>query len=148
MLKICFNISNEPSAFQSEWHAKGKSWPFGREPGRLLGSCWLIWGITVQTSYVLVHNCTIFLCSLDVGSIDDQCRAPSIKEKDHLVGWLTSYICGGSVASKLSVHEPQFFWRELGVSGTFSVSLSLSLSFSLSLYLYLSLYLCFLMIFD
>ena len=35
---------------------------------------------------VLVHNCTIFLCSLDVRNIDDQCRGPSIKEKDHLVG--------------------------------------------------------------
>ena len=34
----------------------------------------------------LVHNCTIFLCSLDVRNIDDQCRGPSIKEKDHLVG--------------------------------------------------------------
>ena len=32
----------------------------------------------------LVHNCTIFLCSLDVRN--DQCRGPSIKEKDHLVG--------------------------------------------------------------
>ena len=31
-------------------------------------------------------NCTIFLCSLDVRNIDDQCRGPSIKEKDHLVG--------------------------------------------------------------
>ena len=28
----------------------------------------------------LVHNCTIFLCSLDVGNIDDQCRGPSIRE--------------------------------------------------------------------
>ena len=35
----------------------------------------------------VVHNCTIFLCSLDVKYIyDDQCRGPSIKEKDHLVG--------------------------------------------------------------
>ena len=32
------------------------------------------------------HNCTIFLCSLDDGNKDDQCRGPSIKEKDHLVG--------------------------------------------------------------
>ena len=35
---------------------------------------------------VLVHNCTLFLCSLDVGNIDDQCRGPSKKEKDHLAG--------------------------------------------------------------
>ena len=34
----------------------------------------------------LVHNCTIFLGSLDVRNIDDQCRGPSRKEKDHLVG--------------------------------------------------------------
>ena len=27
--------------------------------------------------HVIVHNCTIFLCSLDVGNIDDQCRGPS-----------------------------------------------------------------------
>ena len=32
----------------------------------------------------LVHNCTIFLCSLDVRN--DQCRGPSIKERHHLVG--------------------------------------------------------------
>ena len=34
----------------------------------------------------LVHNCTIFLGSLDVRNIHDQCICPSIKEKDHLVG--------------------------------------------------------------
>ena len=34
----------------------------------------------------LVHNCTIFFCSLDVRN--DQCRGPSIKEKDHLAGYL------------------------------------------------------------
>ena len=41
----------------------------------------------------LVHHCTIFLCSLDVGNTDDtddQCRGPSIKDKDHLVGLLTN----------------------------------------------------------
>ena len=38
--------------------------------------------VTVQ----LVHNCTIFLCSLDVINIDDQCRGPNVKEKDHLDG--------------------------------------------------------------
>ena len=32
----------------------------------------------------LVHNCTIFFCSLDVRNIDDQCRGPNVKEKDHL----------------------------------------------------------------
>ena len=34
----------------------------------------------------LAHNCTIFLCSLDVANIDDHCRIPSIKEKYHLAG--------------------------------------------------------------
>ena len=34
----------------------------------------------------LVHYCSIYLCSLDVGNIDNQCRGPSIKEKDHLAG--------------------------------------------------------------
>ena len=34
----------------------------------------------------VVHNFTIFLCSLDVRNIDDQSRGPSIKEKDDLVG--------------------------------------------------------------
>ena len=38
----------------------------------------------------IVHNCTIILFSLDVGNIDDQCRGPSIKEKGHLAGLLTS----------------------------------------------------------
>ena len=28
----------------------------------------------------LVHNCTLFLCSLDVENIDDQCKGSSIKE--------------------------------------------------------------------
>ena len=32
--------------------------------------------------YITAH----FLCSLDVENIDDQCRSPSVKEKDHLVG--------------------------------------------------------------
>ena len=30
----------------------------------------------------IVHSCTIFLCYLD----GDQCRGPSVKEKDHLDG--------------------------------------------------------------
>ena len=35
----------------------------------------------------LVHNCTIFLCSLDVLDVlDDRGRSIYIKEKDHLVG--------------------------------------------------------------
>ena len=38
------------------------------------------------SSMSLVHNCTIFLCSLDVINIDDQCRGPNVKEKDHLDG--------------------------------------------------------------
>ena len=37
-----------------------------------------------------VHECTIFLCSLEIGNIHDQCRRPSIQEKDHLAGWLTT----------------------------------------------------------
>ena len=40
----------------------------------------------VEEAEKLVHNCTIFLLPLDVRNIDDQCRGPSIKEKDHLVG--------------------------------------------------------------
>ena len=40
--------------------------------------CWWLWW------WWLVRNCTIFLCSLDVRN--DQCRGPSIKEKDHPVG--------------------------------------------------------------
>ena len=34
----------------------------------------------------IAYNCTIFLCFLDVGNIDDHCRGPSIKEKGHLAG--------------------------------------------------------------
>ena len=49
------------------------------------------WGFNSRNTHsdvwrFLLHNCTIFLCSLDVGNIDDQCRVPSIKEKDHLAG--------------------------------------------------------------
>ena len=40
----------------------------------------------VEEAEKLVHNCTIFLLPLDVRNIDDQCRGPSIREKDHLVG--------------------------------------------------------------
>ena len=39
-----------------------------------------------QVGRELVHNCTIFFCSVDARNIDDRCRGPSIKEKDHLVG--------------------------------------------------------------
>ena len=35
---------------------------------------------------LLANSCTIFLCSLDVRNTDDQCRGPSVKEKDHLAG--------------------------------------------------------------
>ena len=37
---------------------------------------------------LLVDNCTIFLCYLDVGSKDDQCRCRGliIREKDRLAG--------------------------------------------------------------
>ena len=41
---------------------------------------------------LLANNCTILLCSLDVGNIDDQCRGPSVKEKDHLAGQLSSIL--------------------------------------------------------
>ena len=43
-------------------------------------------GQSQNSTQYLVHNCTIFLCSLDVRNIDDQCRGPNIKEKDHLDG--------------------------------------------------------------
>ena len=38
----------------------------------------------IEHGFDLVHNCTLFLCSLDVEN--EQCRGPSIKEKDHLIG--------------------------------------------------------------
>ena len=49
------------------------------------------WGFKSRNTHsdvwrFLLLNCTIFFCSLDIGNIDDQCRGPSIKEKDHLVG--------------------------------------------------------------
>ena len=44
-----------------------------------------------MSTFQLVHNCTIFLSSLDIGNIDNQYRGPSIKENDHLVGWLTTF---------------------------------------------------------
>ena len=31
-----------------------------------------------QLIHMLIHNCNIFLCSLDVGNIDDHCRCPII----------------------------------------------------------------------
>ena len=43
-----------------------------------------------QLIHMLIHNCTIFLCSLDVGNIDDQRRGPTLKEKDHRAGELTA----------------------------------------------------------
>ena len=38
----------------------------------------------------LVHYYIIFLSSLDVVNIEDQCRDPSIKKKDHLAGKLNT----------------------------------------------------------
>ena len=32
------------------------------------------------------YNCTIFLCSLDVGNIEEQFRCTGTEEKDHLAG--------------------------------------------------------------
>ena len=48
--------------------------------------CIYLWAVLGDTGLYLVHNCTIFLCSLDVRNIDDQCRGPNVKEKDHLDG--------------------------------------------------------------
>ena len=42
--------------------------------------------VTIRVAQIVEHNCTLFLCSLDVRNIGDQCRVPSIKEKDHLAG--------------------------------------------------------------
>ena len=39
-----------------------------------------------DASSSLVHNCTIFLCSLDVRNIDDPYRNPIMNNKDHRVG--------------------------------------------------------------
>ena len=44
------------------------------------------WALNNESDDFVVHNCTTFLCSLDVGNIDDQCRGPIIKEKDHRAG--------------------------------------------------------------
>ena len=54
----------------------------------------------------LVHNCILFVCSLDVGYIvDDQCRGPSIREKDHL---------GASLSTPgLTNCENHLWWRRL-----------------------------------
>ena len=52
------------------------------------------------------YNCTIFLCSLDVGNIDDQCRGPSIKGKDVLAG--------PDIFAK-SVCLPTLFWFTQGL---------------------------------
>ena len=49
----------------------------------------------------LLHNCTIFMWSLDVGNMDDQCKGPSIKGKDHLAGQLPTHLqfAGGTVGA-------------------------------------------------
>ena len=39
---------------------------------------------TKSDDVVEVHNYTLFLCSLDVGNIDDQCGGPRMKEIDQL----------------------------------------------------------------
>ena len=41
---------------------------------------------TKSDDVVEVHKYTLFLCSLDVGNIDDQCRGPIIMETDHPAG--------------------------------------------------------------
>ena len=38
----------------------------------------------------LVHNFTIYLFSPDFRNIDDQCRGPNVKDKNHLDWYLTS----------------------------------------------------------
>ena len=42
--------------------------------------------VTIRVAQIVEHNCTLFLCSLDVRNKGDQCRVSSIKEKDHLAG--------------------------------------------------------------
>ena len=51
------------------------------------------------------HICTIFLCSLDVGSIDDRCWGPSIKEKCYLAGLLTRWEAPCRESSSFPVPE-------------------------------------------
>ena len=46
----------------------------------------------------LIHNWTIFLCSLDIGNVDDQCRGPRIKEIGQLV-------TSNSPGTSLSFHD-------------------------------------------
>ena len=45
--------------------------------------------LAIWKVFAFCDSGTIFLCSLDVRNIDDQCRGPSIKEKDHLAGYVT-----------------------------------------------------------
>ena len=49
---------------------------------------------TKSDDVVEVHKYTLFLCSLDVGNIDDQCRGPIIMETDHLAGSLSFTLVG------------------------------------------------------
>ena len=80
-IKIIFpgtKLSPRVSFYESEIHIES-----------LINTKWLI---TLKS----VHNRTIFLCSLDVGNIDDQSRGPSIKEKIIQLG-ITDYLkltCG------------------------------------------------------
>ena len=50
---------------------------------------------TKSVDVVDVHKYTLFLCSLDVGNIEDQCRGIcSIMETDHLAGTLSFTLVG------------------------------------------------------
>ena len=44
---------------------------------------------TLLSTTIRVHKCIIYLCSLCFRNIDDQCRGPGIKEKDHLARYYT-----------------------------------------------------------
>ena len=46
---------------------------------------WRMKDLKLIARKMLVHNCNIFLCSLDVRNYD-QCGGPNIKEKGHLEG--------------------------------------------------------------
>jgi len=48
---------------------------------------------TLLSTTIRVHKCIIYLCSLCFGNIDDQCKGPSKKERDHLAHYYTLYAC-------------------------------------------------------
>ena len=56
----------------------------------------------VDLSYITA----LYFSSLYVGNMDDQCRGPSIKEKDHLVGSLTSGFKTGMVGTQSREARP------------------------------------------